>query len=170
MAKKRRDGLAKVSEIGRHHGSPRGFAELEFFQPPPASQRKINPLGRVHPLHPGPDLGSFPISYEPLSARENRSPFFAKEDIIWSDAQQHSLSLSSEGRYLLSMLTGISLARILSISNRRPTGFCLPQGLWHSHRACHVRACHPSLVSCFWSLDPKVTHATQGDMHLTRFG
>lgn len=33
--------------------------------------------------------------------------------------------------------------------NRRPTGFCLPQGLWHSHRACHVRA--KSLVSCFGS-------------------
>ena len=29
---------------------------------------------------------------------------------------------------------------LLPLPNRRSTGFCLPQGLWHSHRACHVRA------------------------------
>lgn len=80
----------------------------------------------------------------------------AKEASTWSDALSNVRHLSSEGRYLFHACTVYLSCRALTgtplaASRRRPTGFCLPQGLWHSHRASHVR----ELSVVFWLVGKK---------------
>jgi len=82
MAKKRRDGLANLSQIGRHHGSPHAFAEFQFFQP---HRERSLPLGLLHaqtPLGPPPWPGSQTL----------RSPFFAKKRLFSPELANRYLS------------------------------------------------------------------------------
>ena len=96
----------------------------------------------VRPVTPTAKPGSQLSPREQLSARRNRSPSARKKrvlSIIWSDALCNVRHLSSEGRYLFHACTVYLSCRALTgtplaASRRRPTGFCLPQGLWHSHR------------------------------------
>jgi len=125
MAKKRRMGWPR---------SERSDAIMDLRA---ASRNSKISLG-LPPLSPSPFILTR-ISVHPTE----RSPFFF---LLLQEARglhylvRCTLHTTISARREDTSFIGIPFAQFLRIPNRRPTGFWSPQGLWHSHRAYHIRA------------------------------